>query len=151
MAPRANFLGLDHYALVAFKGCHNRVRDGKVCSIFWPRSRHGYLDFCEEMGPKPAHMVKPSVGRIDHSRGYEPGNVRWEEHAVNSIKRKGTKWEGTKDEVVPFVDKSVKFKRGSPEHKQHARENSIKRWSDPQQKIDMSLRMKGNQHAKKSR
>ena len=146
---RANFLGLDQYALVAFKGCHNRVRDGKVCSIFWPRSRQGYLDFCKEMGPKPTQMNKPSVGRIDHSRGYEPGNVRWEEHAVNSIKRKGTKWEGAKDEVVPFIDKSVKFKRGSPEHMQQIKEANAKRWSDPQQKLDMSARMKGNQYAKK--
>lgn len=84
---------VDRYALQHFKGCHDRVRDGKSPSIFWPRNREGYLAFCKEIGPIPPYIKKPTVGRIKHSRGYEPGNVTWEEHSINSVKRKGTRYE----------------------------------------------------------
>jgi len=37
---------------------------------------HKFENFLEDMGnrPSPHH----SIGRIDGSKGYEPGNVRWE-------------------------------------------------------------------------
>ncbi len=38
-------------------------------------------------------MRKPSVGRIDHAKGYVAGNIQWEEYSYNSIKRKGTSLE----------------------------------------------------------
>lgn len=143
---RPNYEGLDPYALVAFKGCHNRVRDGKVSSIFWQRNRQGYIDFCKEIGPKPEGMRKPSVGRIRHDLGYEPNNIRWEEHSDNSVKRRGTRFEGCTEPTVPRVTKIPKFKRGTQEHLEHQRKASAKRWRDPAQKELMSARMQGNQH-----
>lgn len=37
---------------------------------------HSFLTWLEEVGPRPS--PKYSIGRIDNSRGYESGNVRWE-------------------------------------------------------------------------
>lgn len=79
--------------LAAFKRAHDRVRDGKSPSIFWPRSLDGFLGFLKEVGPIPANLKKPSLGRVKHAFGYEPANIQWEEHKLNSIKRKGTKYE----------------------------------------------------------
>lgn len=76
-----------------FKGMHNRVRDGKSPSIAWPRTLEGFVNFLQAIGPIPKSMVKPSVGRKWHALGYELGNVAWEEHAANSIKRRGTRYE----------------------------------------------------------
>lgn len=83
----------DEYAneLAAFKRAHDRVRDGKSPSIHWPRSLDGFVGFLAEVGMIPEALEKPSLGRIQHAFGYEPGNVAWEEHALNSIKRKGTR------------------------------------------------------------
>lgn len=79
--------------LEAFKRMHNRVRDGKVSSIVWARNFEGFRKFLVEVGPIPKGMIKPSIGRIKHKFGYREGNVQWEEHAENSIKRKGTRYE----------------------------------------------------------
>lgn len=79
--------------LAAFKRMHDRVRDGKCPSIKWPRDLDGFVMFLKEAGPIPFDLEKPIIGRIRHSEGYEPGNVMWEEHRENSIKRKGTQYE----------------------------------------------------------
>lgn len=41
-----------------------------VCSA-WSESFEAFLS---ALGPRPAGAT---IGRIDHNRGYEPGNVRW--------------------------------------------------------------------------
>lgn len=79
--------------LQAFKGMHNRVREGKSPSILWSRDFDGFHRFLQHIGPIPGKMKKPSVGRKEHTQGYLPGNVHWEPHAVNSIKRRGTRYE----------------------------------------------------------
>lgn len=79
--------------VAAFKRAHNRVRDGKSPSIEWPRSLDGFVGFLSEVGRIPDNLAKPSLGRVKHSKGYQSGNVLWEEHAFNSIKRKGTRHE----------------------------------------------------------
>lgn len=141
------YAGVDRYALQAFKGCHNRVRDGKCPSIFWPRTKEGYEQFCEEIGPHPEGIEKPSVGRKDHSLGYEPGNIQWEEHRFNSVKRRGTKHESETSAEVAL--RTVKFRVGTKEHRQHQRMASMVRWSDPAQRAAMSERMKGNDCARR--
>lgn len=77
--------------LAAFKRAHDRVRDGKSPSIHWPRSLDGFVGFLAEVGLVPDGLEKPSLGRKQHAYGYEPGNIQWEEHSINSIKRKGTR------------------------------------------------------------
>lgn len=93
----------------------------------------------------PAGMVKPSLGRILHKFGYETGNIQWEEHRFNSVKRRGTKHEG---ETSPIVElKTRKFKRGTPEHLAHQAAASAARWAKEGQREKMSKFMKGNKHA----
>jgi len=148
MKTRGPYSGLDPYALQAFKGCHNRARDGKAPSIEWPRNGEGYLQFCAEIGRPPAGMEKPSVGRKDHSIGYCSGNVQWEEHKFNSAKRNGTRHQFETSPVVRL--RQAKFKKGTPEHAAHQRFASLMRWQDPKQREKMSLLMKGNRYASKS-
>ena len=80
----------DEFFLAAFKRMHDRVRDGKVETISWPRKIEGFEQFRKEIGEIPSGMIKPSIGRIDHSQGYIPGNVVWQEYSINSKLRKGT-------------------------------------------------------------
>jgi len=101
----AEYFGLDKEILQHFKGCHNRVRDGKAPKIQWPRSRSGFLKFCDEIGPKPNDGQKWSVGRKDHSKGYVKGNIRWELYAHNSVKRRGTKFENAKTAKVKMKER----------------------------------------------
>jgi hypothetical protein len=42
----------------------------KVCDAW----RHSFAAFYEHIGPRP---LGTSIDRIDGTRGYEPGNVRW--------------------------------------------------------------------------
>jgi hypothetical protein len=146
---QAKYKGLDQSALQAFKGCHNRVRSGKAPFVFWPRTAEGYLAFLAEVGPPPEGMQKPSLGRINHILGYQPGNIRWEEHKHNSVKRRGTKHCLETSAEVELRKK--KFSKGTPEHLNHQRLASQKRWANPQQRIALSERMKGNTYASLSR
>jgi hypothetical protein len=40
------------------------------------QGRYGFRFFWHDMGPRPSS--KHTLGRIDNSKGYEPGNCRWE-------------------------------------------------------------------------
>lgn len=57
----------------------NRATSLGISSTVWPRNAKGFLAFLKEIGPMPTKMDRPSVGRKDHSKGYEPGNVFWQE------------------------------------------------------------------------
>lgn len=46
--------------------------------------------FLEHIGPKPS--PKHSVDRIDGTKGYEPGNVRWATSVEQSLNRHTTRW-----------------------------------------------------------
>lgn len=130
--------------LSAFKRMHDRVRDGKVPSIQWPRTLDGFVEFIKAAGPIPTHLHKPSIGRIKHHIGYRRCNVRWEEHRHNSVKRRGTKWELFEGAEVQF--KILKFKKGTPEHLTHQSAASKARWNKPGQREQARIRMLGNHH-----
>jgi hypothetical protein len=128
-----------HKEILAFGRCHNRVRDGKVSFIEWPRDKEGFIQFLLAVGPIPETMEKPSIGRIDHSKGYIAGNIQWEEHRINSGKTIRTNYTNSKPHIP-------KFKRGTPEWIEHQREATMKRWSNPNARKEMSERMKGNNY-----
>jgi hypothetical protein len=71
---------------------HDRCRrSGRKCH--WPRTREGYDQFFEEIGQIPRDIRRPSIGRIDHTKGYEPGNVRWEPFSYNAWKERRSETE----------------------------------------------------------
>ena len=39
------------------------------------KGREGFVAFCEHIGPRPT--MAHQIDRIDGTKGYEPGNVRW--------------------------------------------------------------------------
>jgi hypothetical protein len=67
-----------------FHRMQSRVRAGHTTTV-WPRDLEGFCAFLEEIGPVPLRMIQPSVGRKDHSRGYEPGNIEWQETKDNRL------------------------------------------------------------------
>jgi len=147
--PSHIYYGLDSSALQNFKGMHDRVRDGKVKFIQWPRTRKGYIAFCKHIGKKPKDGQKWSVGRKNHNKGYVRGNVRWELYKFNSVKRKGTRHENSRRAVVK-LNPGPKFRKGSKEAYAQIIAASKKRWRDPLQHQRMSRRMKGNTHARRA-
>ena len=56
------------------KDFHNYGGRGITVCDEW-RGPGGYQKFFDHIGPKPTH--EHSIDRIDNSKGYEPGNVRW--------------------------------------------------------------------------
>lgn len=49
----------------------------------FPPSEDGFTAFVMYIGPFPKDMEQPSIGRIDHSKGYIYNNFKWEELADN--------------------------------------------------------------------
>ena len=49
---------------------------GRGITLYWSwQGRGGFAKFFAYVGPRPS--PKHSIERIDNSRGYEPGNVKW--------------------------------------------------------------------------
>lgn len=69
----------------AFERMQGRVLVRKVTTTAWPRTTEGFYEFLACIGPWPTDMKKPSPGRRDHSKGYEPGNVFWQEWEENRL------------------------------------------------------------------
>ncbi len=73
--------------LVAFEACHYRVRVKRAPSIAWTRDLEGFYGWLDAIGPIPENLIKPSVSRHDMDKGYEQGNIYWDECNINSARR----------------------------------------------------------------
>ena len=69
--------------LKKFKAAFGRCRRGKSPSFGFTVDFEGFSRFMEEVGRIPEDMMRPSLGRKDHSIGYEPGNIFWQELSEN--------------------------------------------------------------------
>lgn len=61
--------------------------DGVVCrdnGCYRKRSPEDFYSFCIEVGEIPKGMKIPTIGRVNHSIGYAPGNFAWQEMSDNS-------------------------------------------------------------------
>ena len=65
-----------------FKKMQERALYNDIECAF-PYDERGYQLFAEAIGPIP-QMNSPTVGRLDHSKGYVLGNFEWQEKADNS-------------------------------------------------------------------
>lgn len=125
--------------LAAFRRMHGRAQEGKCPSILWPRTLDGFVMFIKEIGTIPKALKKPSVGRINHQLGYEPNNVQWEEHRINSVKRKGTKHEHSTAKILHLnIDVPKLFARVSPEAAAFRIANVKRYWADPNNRLKRS-------------
>jgi hypothetical protein len=66
-----------------FKKMQERVRS-RAIACDYSNDLAGYLQFAEDIGPIPRRMRSPTVGRIDHDRGYVADNFRWQEKSDNT-------------------------------------------------------------------
>jgi hypothetical protein len=72
--------------------CHNEkskdyVRYGAKGIHMHPAWRESFEDFMAHIGPRPDGT---SLDRIDNSRGYEPGNVRWATQRQQAANRRNS-------------------------------------------------------------
>jgi len=83
------------------KSHHAYARYGAKGITMCERWRYSYLNFAEDMGPRPS--PKHSVDRIDNNGIYEPSNCRWatvHQQAINrsdNVKNPGVNWDNTKN------------------------------------------------------
>lgn len=107
------YIGIDRRYIYYFRWARWRAMKGQCQSFYWEPGRAGMLGFIAEIGAIPDDMIRPSVGRIDHKKGYEPGNVRWEEFNYNARKRihnqdrfisrnANQPLKGSKEDDIPF-------------------------------------------------
>jgi len=112
-------LGRDNaLALKKFKAALGRVKAGKAPYFGYSVDYDGFSSFLAEIGSIPADMARPSLGRIDHSLGYQSGNVFWQELSDNCAEN------GRR--TGPKVGAISKGRRLSEEHKSRISE-SMKR------------------------
>lgn len=70
---------------IGFVGIHKRHRErGRALGPEFSRDIQGFWNFIEEIGPVPKGMNRPTVGQINHRKGYIAGNFRWESHYDNT-------------------------------------------------------------------
>lgn len=65
---------------------HYGGRGIRVCE----RWLNSFNNFVADMGPRPSN--KHTIDRIDNSKDYEPGNVRWATRAEQSLNRRCTRF-----------------------------------------------------------
>lgn len=71
---------------MSFSGMYKRKRQYEIeIDSLFKRNVDGFIEFILYIGDVPKYMISPSVGRIDHSKGYIIGNFRWESAYSNSI------------------------------------------------------------------
>lgn len=67
----------------SFSGMHKRLKISNLSTDF-PRTLEGFISFIEYLGPIPCNMIKPTLGRLDHTLGYVKGNFEWQASKENS-------------------------------------------------------------------
>lgn len=65
-----------------FRGMLRRAKKLGLKCDFEDNDR-GHVNFIYYIGDIPEGMVRPSVGRFDHTKGYVVGNFRWQEYDEN--------------------------------------------------------------------
>lgn len=86
-----------HLLVLMLQRCHNprhpkfHLYGGRGITVAaeW-HGRDGFAAFRAHIGPRPS--LKHSVDRIDNSRGYEPGNVRWATQHEQMLNTRRTVW-----------------------------------------------------------
>jgi len=70
--------------LALFVLMHKRVNKGYTTTS-WPRNPIGFKAFIRCVGRIPLNMKRPSLGRKNHDKGYQPRNCKWQEYAENAL------------------------------------------------------------------
>ena len=130
------FRGVDRYALKYFQWMQMRIASG-YCGTDMTNDRDGYAKFCSEIGPIPPDMTRPSVGRIDHSKGYVAGNFNWQEHIENCR-------DNDKQKISAVSKVTARRMWNDPQ----MRERLLAKLRDPERRKKQSEMMKGNRFAR---
>lgn len=129
--------------VIKFRAMLDRAHQG-YCDTSWKRTTKSFWSFLKAVGPIPKHMKDPSLGRKDHSKGYLPGNVKWQDRRENN----GEPWSRAEVQAIQRAAREKLFNR--PGIREHyavmMKERTKKIWTKAQRKRQ-SLRMKGNQYA----
>lgn len=97
--------------VAAIQRCHSKTnkdyarwggRGITVCDEW----RSSFEAFYKHIGPRPDGT---SLDRIDNSKGYEPGNVRWATHSQQQRNRRNSVRISVAGEIVALVDYASKL------------------------------------------
>ena len=69
-----------------------------------PEWKDDFQTFLRDVGHRPRKGL--TLDRIDNSKGYEPGNVRWTDWITQSTNRRGRKWVVLNGETVTVAEAS---------------------------------------------
>lgn len=108
--------------VASFRSMQARVAEGKSTAS-WPRTTEGFFAFLKCMGRVPKEMKDPTIGRKNHSKGYGPGNCKWQERSDNSKESCLRRWK--KETNFDFLIAA-----------------NLKRWSKPGARKRHSVKMK---------
>ena len=107
---RAERLALRRARARCFDEAHKNYADygGRGITVYrnWLGAR-GFLRFLLHVGPKPSNSH--TLDRIDNSRGYEPGNVRWVDWTIQANNRRSSRLVRWGDEVMTAADLGRRF------------------------------------------
>jgi hypothetical protein len=84
-----------------FNSMISRARSTNIQCYFDPGTDIIFMDFVKAIGPVPKNMIRPTVGRYDHSQGYDYDfdnkrwNFRWQEFKDNCKDTTGSLYYGT--------------------------------------------------------
>jgi hypothetical protein len=84
--------------------CTNPNSEGyaRYAGMLHPEWRESFQAFYQHIGPRPS--LKHSIDRIDGTRGYEPGNVRWATPKEQSQNRRTVIWITHAGETLCLAD-----------------------------------------------
>lgn len=134
------------FEVAAFHRMQDRVHRGYTTTT-WARTLHGFWAFFKSVGPIPKNMKDPSLGRIDHSKGYQAKNCIWQDRRKNN----GEPWSRPEVQKIQKEARDRLFnKPGIREYYAVMLKQRHKKIWTPENRRAMSQRMKGNHHACKT-
>lgn len=86
-------LPLQHSRFLSMHNRHRQYRRYQSVEIssLYKRTSEGFINFCLEIGDVPEELrhidERLHIGRINHYKGYIPGNLKWESITSNSLER----------------------------------------------------------------
>lgn len=92
-----------------FASIHKRV-DEKIVDTEFEYSPEGFIKFILCMQDYPNQMSDPTVGRLDHSKGYFTGNMIWQERSENSLEASSRTFDVSRFQDSPNLSKLANLK-----------------------------------------
>lgn len=92
-----------------------------------------FMNFLADMGERPTNTH--SLDRIDGTKGYEPGNVRWATRVEQTANRRTTRWLTIDGETLPIAEWSRRWNIDLGNLSFRVKNWPQERWQEPVKRI----------------